>query len=378
MTGHGTPSPGIRNLRFSLDASPGSWTAAQSRGDRTLIDRAVARTIEIGRVADQAGIESLWVLEDPDGWDAFAVLAAIARETERIRLGTGVTNPYYRHPSLIAASISTLDMLSGGRAFLGLGRGQSEWYATALGIRVGRPVKALEETFDLLRQWWSIDRRATSRDGASEYLVDGWERVFRPLQDRVPIYLAAVGPRALRIAGRLADGVLFNDLSSLQFMREAIGTVREEAERAGRNAEALSFYARAAITITDDPEAIYERRKDTVAIIHALPGMERLLTADGFDIERIIGEVRSVMRTSEILNAGGGFGDLRRGGDLATARRAIPNDLMKELVVAGTIAHVRARLDQLREIGVTHVFLATPGPDTTTESLGDLLATLRT
>lgn len=363
-------------LRFCLDASPAPWASARATGDRAAVERAVARTIEIGRMADAAGVESLWLSEDPDGWDVFAVLGAIARETRRVRLGTGVTNPYYRHPSLIAASVATLDLLSGGRAFLGLGRGQSEWYARALGMRVGKPVKALEETFELLRQWWSVDQRATAPEGASEYLVDGWERTFRPLQEHVPIYLAAVGPRALRIAGRLADGVLFNDLSSIQFMAGAIRTARIEAERAGRDPAALSFYARAAITITGDPEAVYERRKSTVALIHALPGMERLLETDGVDVGRIIGDVRAAMRTDEILNAGGGFGELRRGGDLVAARRAIPNNLMKELVVAGPVADVRAWLDRFREIGVTHVFLATPGPDATAASLGELLASL--
>ncbi len=363
-------------LGFCLDASPAPWASARDTGDRAAVERAVARTIALGRMADEAGVESLWLSEDPDGWDAFAVLGAIARETRRIRLGTGVTNPFYRHPSLIAASVSTLDLLSGGRAFLGMGRGQSEWYATGLGMRVGKPVQALEETFDLLGQWWSADRRATARDGASEFLVDGWERTFRPLQEHVPIYLAAVGPRALRIAGRFADGVLFNDLSSLQFMEEAIDTVRAEAVRSGRDPKGLSFYARAAITITGDPEAVYERRKSTVALIHALPGMERLLKTDGVDVERIIGEVRREMQTDAILAAGGGFGDLRRGGDLAAARRAIPNDLMKELVVAGPVANVRARLEQFREIGVTHVFLAAPGPDATAESLGELLTSL--
>lgn len=376
MTDRDVPSPMSRRLHFSLDASPAPWASAQRTGDRMRIDRAVARTIEIGRIADRAGIESMWLSEDPDGWDAFAVLGAIARGTERIRLGPGVTNPYYRHPSLIAASVSTLDLLSGGRAFLGLGRGQAEWYATALGMRVGKPVRALEETFDLLRQWWSDDRRASAPEGASEYLVDGWERTFRPLQDHVPIYLAAVGPRALRIAGERADGVLFNDLSSLQFMRQAIGTVRAAAQRAERDPDALSFHARATITITDDPEAVYERRKDTVAMIQALPGMERLLLTAGVDVERIIAEVRRVMRTNEILEAGGGFGDLRRGGDLAAARRAIPNDLMRELVVAGSVADVRARLAQLREVGVTHVFLTAPDAGTTAESLGELLVSL--
>ena len=365
-----------RALAFCLDASPAPWASAQERGDRVAVERAVARTIEIGRMADEAGVESLWLSEDPDGWDAFAVLGAIARETRRIRVGTGVTNPFFRHPSLIAASVSTLDLLSGGRAFLGLGRGQSEWYAAGLGMRVGKPVQALEETFDLLGQWWSAERRATARDGATEFLVNGWERTFRPLQRQVPIYLAAVGPRALRIAGRLADGVLFNDLSSLQFMAQAIETVRAAAVEAGRDPERLSFYARAAITITGDPESVYERRKSTVALIHALPGMERLLETGGVDVARIIGEVRRAMRTDEILQAGGGFGDLRRGGNLAAARQAIPNDLMKELVVAGPVAEVRARLEQFRQIGVTHVFLAGPGPDTTAESLGELLASV--
>ena len=114
----------------------------------------------------------------------------------------------------------------------------------------------------------------------------------------------------------------------------------------------------------------------TVALIPALPGMERLLETDDVDAARIIGEVRAAMRTDEILAAGGGFGELRRGGDLASARRAIQNDLMKELVVAGPVADVRARLDRFREIGVTHVFLATPGPDATAASLGELLASL--
>lgn len=364
-------------IRFALDASPAPWGSAQRRDDPDAVRKAVARTIEIGQIADQAGIESIWIMEDPDGWDALAVLGALAQVTERIRLGTGVVNPYYRHPSLIAASISTLDLLSGGRAFLGMGRGQSEWYATAMGIPVGRPVRALDESFDLLRQWWSPPMRASSREEATEFRVKEWERAFRPLQDRVPVYLAAVGPRAMRLAARHCNGVLFNDLSSIRFMREAIAQVRAEAALVGRDPDALAFYARAAITITDDPEAVWERRKDTVAIIHALPGMGRLLTSDGFDVERIIADVRRVMRTDEILEAGGGFGDLRRGGDLKAARAAIPTDLMRQLVVAGPVDDVRRRIAQLREIGVTHAFLASPGRDTNAESLAGLMSALQ-
>jgi len=367
-----TPEP----LRFSLDATPGSWAAAQRRGDRDAIRQAVDRTVELARIADAAGIESIWLLEDPDGWDAFAVLGAMARATERIRLGTGVTNPYYRHPSLLAASVATLDLLSDGRAFLGLGRGQAEWYERSLGMKVGKPVRALRESFDLLGQWWSSEMRATSAGTATEFAIDDWERVFRPLQSRVPMYLAAVGPLALKLAGECADGVLFNDLSSIQFMREAIRTVRDAASARGRDPTRLSFYARAAVTITSDPEALYERRKSTVAAIHVLPGMERLLESPGWDTARIIADVRQAMRTEETLGRGGGFGHLRRAGDLDAAKRAIPTQLMRELVVAGTVQEVRARLAQFQEIGITHVFLANQVSSATADSLGELLRDL--
>lgn len=360
-------------LHFALNATPGSWASAQRQGDSDGIRQAVGRTIELARIADAAGIESIWLLEDPDGWDAFTVLGAMARATERIRLGTGVTNPYYRHPSLLAASVSTLDLLSDGRAFLGLGRGQAEWYERSLGMKVGKPVRALRESFELLDQWWSPEMRATSCEAATEFAVRDWERVLRPLQDQVPVYLAAVGPLALKLAGEHADGVIFNDLSSIHFMREAIGTVRDAASAGGRNPGTLSFYARAAVTVTDDPEALYERRKGTVAAIHVLPGMERLLESPGFDTARIIADVRQAMRTEETLREGGGFGQLRRAGDLDAAKRAIPTGLMQELVVAGTIQEVRARLAQFREIGITHVFLANQSASATADSLGQLL-----
>ncbi|HYI24016.1 MAG TPA: LLM class flavin-dependent oxidoreductase [Thermomicrobiales bacterium] len=360
-------------LKFAIDAAPGTWTSALRKDDRAAVRSAVNRTIELARIADAAGIDSIWVMEDPDGWDAFAVLSAMARATKRIRLGTGVTNPYYRHPSLIAASISTVDLLSDGRAFLGLGRGQSEWYETALGMHVGKPVRALPEAIDLLRQWWSPGMRASSPDDTTEFDVNAWERMIRPIQEHVPIYLAAVGPLALNVAGRHADGVLFNDLASIAFMREAIATVREAAEAAGRDPGTISFHARTAIAITNDPASLYERRKSTVASIHTLPGMERLLMSDRFDSERIIADVRAAMRTEEIISAGGGFGDLRRGGDLQAARRAIPNDLMAELVVAGTVEHVRARLAELESIGIDEVFLAAQGPNVTADSLAELI-----
>jgi alkanesulfonate monooxygenase SsuD/methylene tetrahydromethanopterin reductase-like flavin-dependent oxidoreductase (luciferase family) len=351
------------HLRFAVDSGHGIIARPQQAGSRADIRTSIDGLVAFARAADRAGIDSFWLSEDPDGWDALQMLAVVARETGRIHVGTGVLNPHYRHPALIAASLSTLDALSDGRAFLGFGRGQTEWYERALGMDVGSPVAAMEETVGLLRQWFRRPWTASAEPGATEFPVSRWERVTGPVQECLPVYLAAVGPKAMGVAARLADGVIFNDLSSVTFMERAIREVREQAAAAGRDPGAIRFFARSAVTITDDPEAVWQQRKVTVALIHALPGMERLLETPGFDIGAIVGRVREAMDTMAVLERGGNFPELKRAGNLAEAKRHIPLDLMRELVVAGPVDEVRARLRRLREIGVTDVFLARPKGD---------------
>lgn len=332
-------------LKCCVEFSHHGWTKSDPG--------APARTIAQARAADAAGVDSIWVSEDPDGWDAFAVLSAFAVETTRARLGTGVTNPYNRHPNLIAASVATLDQLSGGRAFLGLGRGQTEWYQRALGIDTGRPLAGLDETIQLLSDWWAEDHRASS---SGHFAVNNWERTVAPLR-RPPMYLAAAGPKALALAGRRADGVLFNELASPDYLADAIARVKSAAVAAQRDPDGLSFFARTGIFVTDDPEPELERRKTTIAMIHALPGMQRLIATPEFDTERIIADVRRAMKTDEVLARGGGFPELRQRGDLDAARRAIPTALVARLALVGDLDLVRARLRDLAEIGVTHVFV---------------------
>lgn len=345
------------SLRFCLDLHHLAWARAPEPA------AAVAQTLEIARVADAAGIDSLWVSEDPDGWDSFGLLGAIAANTDRMQLGPGVVNPFYRHPSLIAASVATLDQLSHGRAFLGLGRGQVEWYRQALGIEAERPLTALRETFALLRAWWTTPHHAAANDPSTAvFPVRDWERTIAPIRREggSPIYLAAVGPKALALAGELADGVLFNDFASQTFLADAISTVHASAQAAGRDPSALRFFVRAGVLVTDDPEPVLERRKAQLALVNSLPGMERLLDEPGFDIPSIIASVRQAMRTEETLARGGGFPEMRRVADFAAARAAIPTELMAKLTVVGPLTHVRERLRRLAELGATDVFVFPP------------------
>ena len=359
-------------MRFTLDLSHHAWA-------RDREGTAPRQTLHIAQAADAAGIDAIWVSEDPEGWDAFSVLSAIATVTDGAALGTSVTSPYPRHPNLLAASVATLDRLSEGRAALGLGRGQAEWHRDALGSDIGNPLMVLAETVALLRQWWREPHRASSPDRA-HYRVRGWERVIHPCRNHVPIYLAAAGTQALDLAGALCDGVIFNAQTSNEFLRRAIPRVQGAAMAKGRDPAKLAFVLRTATTVASSAAAerkAIDRGKNLLALVSTLPGMDQLVQSDGFDVSPLLDEVRTVMKTRDTLAAGGGFPALRRHGDLAAARALIPDELVRQLGVIGSPPVVRERLRAFDELGVTHIGVAPPPEATSVESWRRLLADLR-
>jgi 5,10-methylenetetrahydromethanopterin reductase len=359
-------------VRFTLDLSHHPWT-------RDREGHAPRQTLLVAQAADVAGIDAIWASEDPEGWDAFAVLSAIAAVTEGADLGTSVTSPYPRHPNLLAAAVATLDRISAGRAVLGLGRGQAEWHRDALGSNIGDPLVVLEETVVLLRQWWRAPHRASSPD-QGHFRVRGWERVIHPRQGYVPVYLAAAGPRALDLAGAICDGVIFNAQTSNDFLDQAIPRVRAAAKAAGRDPAKLAFVLRTTAEVVDSPAAerkATDRGKNLLALVSTLPGMDQLVRIEGFDVPALLDQVRMTMRTRDTLAAGGGFPALRRNGDLAAARALIPDDLVRQLGVIGSLAVVRERLHALDELGVTHIGVAPPLNAPSVESWRRLLTDLR-
>ncbi len=352
----------VGGLRFCIDLSHHPWTRPRVIASADAMGAAASNTIGQIEAADRAGLDSAWVSEDPDGWDAFSVLSAASRSTSRVRLGTGVTNPYLRHPNQIAMSVSTLDRLTGGRAFLGLGRGQPEWYRNALGVNAaGSPLRRLESTIRLLHQWWQPPYRASSREAIS---VNDWARAIWPAQDRPPIYLAAIGPNARDLAARLADGLLIADFASMPYLEWLLPEMRARVAGYGRDPDRFHIYVRTAIRVTEDPEAYLHYRKTLMAVLAALPGMSQQIVHPDFDVGEIVRRIGEVMRTREVLRSGGNFIDIRRVADFVAARDQIPDELIDDLSYVGEPAKVRAKLDRLAELGATHVFLATPAePD---------------
>src|SRR5262245_43071805 len=160
--------------------------------------------VECGRLAEDLGYESAWVAEGHGG-DQFAILAACAVATSRIRLGTSISSVFVRSAPTIAMAAATVDHLSGGRFVLGLGSSHRVQVEPEHGVPFDQPVARLRETVEVVR--------ALLRDGSVSYrgtvlAIERFDLWFTPRRQEIPIYLAALFPPLLEASGEIAQGVL--------------------------------------------------------------------------------------------------------------------------------------------------------------------------
>ncbi len=177
------------------------------------------------RAAEGAGLGSVWLIEDYFYPGAFALAGAAAAVTERAVVGIGVVNPYTRHPALLAMETATLAGLAPGRVVLGLGTSNRVWIEERMGIPFTAPLESVRECVEIVRRLLAGER-LTFR--GQRFAVDGVALESAPTRD-VPIFLGVKGPKALRLAGEIADGVHCAILASpahVRRVRETAGAAR--------------------------------------------------------------------------------------------------------------------------------------------------------
>ena len=199
------------------------------------------------------GFGAIWVADSQSIFrDAYQALALAAAQTERITLATGVTNPVTRHLAVIAGSIATLAELSGGRAVLGIGVGESA-------VRtIGRKPARLAE----LEQATHALRALLAGEPAR---VDGVEIRQSWSGGSAPIFFAASGPRALELAGRIADGVLFQVGSDVDLVRYALEHVEAGERAAGREPGSVTRIVRLGSSVAHDRNRARDEARGYVA-----------------------------------------------------------------------------------------------------------------
>ena len=182
----------------------------------------VQRAVDVLRQADAAGIDCAWVIDSQLIMkDVYVVLALAAGATQRMRLGTGVTNPLTRHHTVTANVASALREVSAGRFVLGMGAVDSAFFP------LGRQPAGLQACRG------AIETIRTLLEG-KDAEVDGRRLRLATATGPVPIFLAASQPRMLRLAGQVADGAIVLGIAEPEFTRQQIGMIREGAAEAGR------------------------------------------------------------------------------------------------------------------------------------------------
>ena len=196
----------------------------------------------MGRVAEELGYSGIWVADSHSVMrDAYSILSVLATQTSTLQLATGVTHTVTRHPAVLANSWATLQELSDGRAICGIGVGESAVHN--LGLRPER-LAAFEQKITVLRNL--LRGEAVEYEGKEIHMPwSTWE---------VPIVMASSGPRSLQLAGRIADGVLFQVGSDPMLVQYALDNIRKGAEQAGRSLHDLKLYMRVATSVADDIE----------------------------------------------------------------------------------------------------------------------------
>jgi probable F420-dependent oxidoreductase len=196
-------------------------------------DHTIERTIALTRQAEAAGFSHGWLFDSHVLWkEAYPLLTLMALNTSTLRLGTCVTNPATREPSVTASALATLDEISGGRMDLGIGRGDSARRV------LGKPpttMRTLEEAITVIRDL--VEGRSVTYEGTELRLP--WAGRWK-----LPVWVAGYGPMALAMTGRVADGVILQ-LADADLIRWMVGMLREAAERAGRDPSSIKVQAAA-------------------------------------------------------------------------------------------------------------------------------------
>ena len=225
----------------------------------------IAPTLErVARDADAGGFYSLWVMDhffqithigppELDMLEGYTTLGFIAGITQKVRLGTLVTGVAYRHPGILVKTVTTLDVLSGGRAFLGIGAAWNDEEARGLGIPfppLGERFERLEETLRIAQQMWAGDETAIA---GAHYQLERPLNVPQSLQrPHPPILIGGSGEqRTLRLVARYADACNLFGAAGPEVARHKLEVLRAHCEAEGRDYAEIEKTALVPVTVGD-------------------------------------------------------------------------------------------------------------------------------
>jgi alkanesulfonate monooxygenase SsuD/methylene tetrahydromethanopterin reductase-like flavin-dependent oxidoreductase (luciferase family) len=293
------------------------------------VGKSLDQAIERVRRAEELGYDSVYITHIA-GRDSLTVLMAYAAATERVKIGTGVVPIYSRTPVAMAQTAGTIDEYSGGRMVLGIGVSHRVTVENWFGTTIERPLKAMREYVGILRACFAGEDPPPGEIFRTAFRFMG----YQPRAD-LPIYISALQPKMLQLAGEIADGVVLW-LCNPDYIRDVvIPQVRAGRERAGKTLDGFDVVAAVPSAVTDDKGAAYDVMRTDLITYWSLPFYRAMIEGSGFG-----GDISA-------FDAG------MQAGDVDRARAAISDRFLESLTAIGSADEVRAGVDRYADAGAT-------------------------
>ena len=324
---------------MKLGAYLGYWIPGQKPADQ----------LAFAQEAERLGYDSVWAAE-AYGSDAATVLAWLAAGTSKIKLGSAIFQMPARSAAMTAMTAATIDTISGGRMVLGIGSSGPQVAEGWHGQRFAHQLARTRDYVAVLRLALARERVEYHGETLELPLPGGPGRALKlmipPVQERIPIYLAAIGPRNTELAGEIADGWI-----PVFFSPENVSDIRDlleaGAQRAGRSLDGFEMAPSVQAYVSDDHEGARDRMRPMLA--QYVGGMgsrqqnfyNQLVQRYGFE------------------DAARDVQDLYLDGKKDEAAAALPDELIDLVTLCGPKDHVRERLAAFRDAGVGTLMITT-------------------
>ena len=301
-----------------------------------------ADQLAIVQEAERLGYDSVWTAE-AYGSDAATVLGWLAGLTTRIKLGAAIFQMPGRSAAMTAMTAATIDQLSGGRMLLGVGSSGPQVSEGWHGVRFAHQLQRTREYVAVVRKALARERLEFHGETIDLPLPDGPGKALKltigPVQERMPIYLAAIGPKNTALAGEIADGWL-PTLVAPEHMGVLHKSLEEGAARAGRTLDGFDIAPTVQLSIGDDVAAAHDALRPFIALYVGGMGSRK----QNF--------YNQLVRRYGFEDAAQRIQDLYLEGRHRDAAAAIPSELIDLIALVGPRDRVRERLEIYREAGV--------------------------
>ncbi|HYJ16344.1 MAG TPA: LLM class flavin-dependent oxidoreductase [Candidatus Limnocylindria bacterium] len=292
------------------------------------------KMIQLAKVSEEVGFSHIWVGDSHLIWrEAYINMTAMMLNTTKVKLGTGVTNPLTRHPSVSASGYATLEEYSPGRMIVGIGLGDSS--VETMGMKPST-LANFEKSLEQMRQ---------ILDGKEAQLPTGKIHLLHPTKTRVPIYIAASGPKMLELSGRIADGIIVLVGVADDYIAHAKEKIAAGAKAAGRKLADLNLVLWVPCAVSETANA-----KDAVkahvarVVAHPLP-----YVLDPNE-QKVLQEIRKTYDYYHHMDQQANHADV------------IPDWLVEKFAIAGTVAQCKTQIERIKKTGVQQIAIIPYSP----------------